>query len=93
MIGKVTRKRMDGGSSFKRLIEYIEEAKKADWQMTSDNIVSLKTAAVEMKLVADQNTGYGDPVYHRYRIVAGRRGAGACTNGRSGTAHGKGAWL
>jgi hypothetical protein len=42
MIGKVTRKRMDGGSSFKRLIEYIEEAKKADWHMTSDNIVSLQ---------------------------------------------------
>ena len=64
MIGKVTRKRMDGGSSFKRLIEYIDEAKKADWHMTSDNIVSLQTAAVEMKLVADLYTGHGDPVYH-----------------------------
>lgn len=72
MLAKVAKKRADGGSSFRSLIDYIQHEVNEEtgeivgrgvvW--TSDSILDPATAAKEMKLVALMNSRCPDAAYH-----------------------------
>lgn len=72
MLAKVSKKRRDGGTSFRSLLDYIvQEIDETTGEIlgrgevwTSVAILDLATAAKEMKLVALMNPRCADPVYH-----------------------------
>jgi len=72
MLAPVPAKRGDGGSSFGTLGRYLVESVSAETGevvqrgevYTSDNILSVETAATEMKAVAAENKRVKDPVFH-----------------------------
>ncbi len=72
MLAPISNSRKDGGSSFRKLKQYIlterdpitsKEKFRGDY-MVSDNLLSIETAHREMVAVADQNARVGDPIYH-----------------------------
>ncbi|AOJ87569.1 hypothetical protein WS87_13255 [Burkholderia sp. MSMB0856] len=66
MLAKIPPKRGDARSSFRSLIEYvtrIDEGQTADIE-TFTNCLSLETAHVEMRAVADRSARVRDPVLH-----------------------------
>jgi hypothetical protein len=72
MLAPISNARRDGGSSFRKLKQYIvtendlttgREKFRGDY-LLADNLLSLSTAHAEMKAVAAQNPRVKDPVYH-----------------------------
>lgn len=72
MIAVVFKKRMDGGSSFRSLLDYVQFERVEETHeivgrgvvWTSDSILDKATAWKEMELVAGMNTRKGDPAFH-----------------------------
>jgi hypothetical protein len=66
MLAKVPKKRGDGRTSFRSLIEYVTRAdgERESFAETFTNCLSLETAHAEMRAVANRSTRVRDPVFH-----------------------------